>query len=241
MGRLWLIGWQWAVNYQDIPRGLSPDPRFMPNAPDWEKDGWLPTALSDQWQLAAICYETLTGEKPSPGATPPLLLMRPDCPAKVASVIDRALSAHPGDRFPSVASMVREVDRIVGGRGTMIGGDEIHPEGESEEARLRWALGDDYEVLAALGRGSFGSVWRVRDLSLGREVALKLLAPARRARRARRRPLPSRGKAGRAARASGDRSDLRLGQPRRRRLVHDGAGRGRIRRRLWSRDRGHDR
>lgn len=177
MGRLWLIGWQWAVNYQDIPRGLSPDPRFTPNAPEWEKDGWLPTASSDQWQLAAICYETLTGELPSPGATPPLLLMRPDCPAKVASVIDRALSAHPADRFPSVASMVREVDRIVGGRGTMIGGDEIHPEGESEEARLRWALGDDYEVLAALGRGSFGSVWRVRDLSLGREVALKLLHP----------------------------------------------------------------
>ena len=43
--------------------------------------------------------------------------------------------------------------------------------------RLRWALADDYEVLAALGSGSFGSVWRVRDLSLGREVALKLLHP----------------------------------------------------------------
>jgi serine/threonine-protein kinase len=41
--------------------------------------------------------------------------------------------------------------------------------------RLRWALGDDYEVLAPLGAGTFGSVWRVRDLSLGREVALKLL------------------------------------------------------------------
>ena len=43
--------------------------------------------------------------------------------------------------------------------------------------RLRWALADDYEVLAALGAGSFGSVWRVRDLTLGREVALKLLHP----------------------------------------------------------------
>jgi eukaryotic-like serine/threonine-protein kinase len=177
MGRLWLIGWQWAVAPQDVPRGLVPDPRFMPNAPEWQKDGWLPTASSDQWQLAAICFEALSGEMPSPGATPPLRLLRPDCPESVANVIDRALSADPSDRFPSVASMVRQIDKIVGGRGTMLGADEVHPAGETEEARLRWALDDDYEVLAALGRGSFGSVWRVRDLALGREVALKLLHP----------------------------------------------------------------
>ena len=59
----------------------------------------------------------------------------------------------------------------------MIGADETRPDNENEEARLRWALADDYEVLAALGRGSFGSVWRVRDLALGREIALKLLHP----------------------------------------------------------------
>jgi serine/threonine-protein kinase len=48
----------------------------------------------------------------------------------------------------------------------------------SEEDRLRWAIGDDYEVLASLGTGQFGSVWRVRDLSLEREVALKMLHPS---------------------------------------------------------------
>jgi eukaryotic-like serine/threonine-protein kinase len=176
MGRMWLIGWQWSV-VNDVPQGLAPDPRFMANAPEWSKDGWLPTPHSDQWQLAALCYETLTGEMPQAGATPPLRLMRPDCPESVSHVIDRALSANPSDRFASVAQMVRAIDKIVGGRGSFIGGDEIQPAGETEEARLRWALGDDYEVLAALGRGSFGSVWRVRDLSLGREVALKLLHP----------------------------------------------------------------
>jgi eukaryotic-like serine/threonine-protein kinase len=46
---------------------------------------------------------------------------------------------------------------------------------ESDEQRLRWATGIDYEVLAKLGSGTFGSVWRVRDLSLEREVALKML------------------------------------------------------------------
>jgi serine/threonine-protein kinase len=174
MGRLWLIGWQWSV-VSDVPQGLAPDPRFMPNAPEWARDGWLPTAHSDQWQLAAICYETLTGESPAPEATPPLRLLRPDCPESISNVIDRALSTHPHDRYANVAQMVRAIDKIVGGRGSLIGGDEIQPVAQTEEARLRWALGDDYEVLASLGRGSFGSVWRVRDLSLGREAALKLL------------------------------------------------------------------
>jgi serine/threonine-protein kinase len=36
-------------------------------------------------------------------------------------------------------------------------------------------VGDDYDVLARLGKGTFGTVWRVRDLSLEREVALKML------------------------------------------------------------------
>jgi serine/threonine-protein kinase len=177
MGRLWLIGWQWSILPGDIPAGLAPDPRFMASAPEWQRDGWLPTTSSDQWQLAAICYETLTGEAPSSGAIPPLRLLRPDCPESVASVIDRALSERPADRYGSVAQMVRAIDKIVGGRGVLITAEEIQPAAETEEARLRWALADDYEVLASLGRGSFGSVWRVRDLSLGREVALKLLHP----------------------------------------------------------------
>jgi serine/threonine-protein kinase len=77
-----------------------------------------------------------------------------------------------------MAALLRAVDRVMGGRTmVMLAGDE--PEmaytDETAEKRLRWALADDYEVLASLGEGSFGSVWRVRDLSLGREVALKLL------------------------------------------------------------------
>src|SRR5207237_9804388 len=120
-----------------------------------------------------------TGELRASAGAPPIHLLRPDTPQAVAAVIDRSLSDDPADRFPAVASMLRAMDRVVGSRTMiMLAGDEPGvTDGESEEARLRWALADDYEVLAALGRGSFGSVWRVRDLALGREVALKLLHP----------------------------------------------------------------
>ena len=178
MGRIWILGWQWAIPRAEIPEGIVPDFRFMPIPPEWPEGQWEPTAQSDQWQLAAMCFAALTGEYPPSEEAPPLSLIRPDCPASVASVIGRALSRDPESRFPSVAAMVRAVDRVVGSR-TIVTGE--HPAlmyaNETDEVRLRWATADDYEVLAALGAGSFGSVWRVRDLSLGREVALKLLHP----------------------------------------------------------------
>ncbi len=180
MGRLWLLGWQWAVPKADIPDGLAPEPQYMAVPDEWRTGAWLPTQLSDQWQLAALCFESLTGERPPSVEIPPLGLMRPDCPKAVALAIDRALSPDPTRRYPSVSYFVRAVDHVVGSRTMMLlgGEDSGSPAtSESEEVRLRWATADDYEVLSSLGSGSFGSVWRVRDLSLGREVALKLLHP----------------------------------------------------------------
>lgn len=180
MGRLWIIGWQWALPASDIPPGLHPDFRFMPVPAEWRSGAWSPTPYTDQWQLAAVCFMMLTGEEPPSDEPPPIQLLRPDCPQAVATVIDRALHPDAAQRYSSVAAMLRAVDRVVGSRTmVMLAGDEPGTvyQAESDEVRLRWALADDYEVLAALGAGSFGSVWRVRDLSLGREVALKLLHP----------------------------------------------------------------
>jgi eukaryotic-like serine/threonine-protein kinase len=178
MGRLWMLGWEWAVPSADIPAGVVPDPAWMASPDDWTRAGWIPTPASDQWQLAALCFFALTGELPPACDAPPISLVRPDCPRSVAAVLDRALRERPDERFPSVAAMLRAVDRVVGSRTMlMMADEESETPDESEEARLRWALGDDYDVLAPLGSGSFGSVWRVRDLSLGREVALKLLHP----------------------------------------------------------------
>jgi serine/threonine protein kinase len=176
MGRMWLLGWQWAVPNADVP-GLIPDKRWTSHPAEW-RDGWRPSPLSDQWQLAALCFSALTTEAPPSMDAPPLALVRPDFPGKFAEVIDKALSANPEDRFPSMSAMLRATDRVMGMRNPMSSG-EVFVSGshDTEEVRLRWATGDDYDVQAKIGTGSFGSVWRVRDLSLGREVALKLLHP----------------------------------------------------------------
>jgi serine/threonine protein kinase len=180
MGRIWLLGWQWAVSLEAITDRLSPSPRWARGPREWAgKEGWKPTPATDQWQLAALCFTALTGEGPPRTDPPPLALLRPDCPKLLASVIDKALSPKPEDRYQTVTSMLRAADRVMGGRAQMTTSGEIFISGthDSEEMRLRWAAGDDYDVLAKIGTGSFGSVWRVRDLSLGREVALKLLHP----------------------------------------------------------------
>jgi serine/threonine protein kinase len=178
-GRPWVLGWQWAVPKEEIPAGIRPDARWFPQAPEW-KDGWQPTQESDQWQLGAIAFSILTGEVPSGADVPPIRLARPDCPATVAELVDQLLAPDPGARFSSIAGMLRRIERISGTAALAFPGTE-QASGEhaavSEEDRLRWATGDDYEVLAPLGTGSYGSVWRVRDLSLEREVALKMLHP----------------------------------------------------------------
>ena len=177
-GRIWLLGWQWAIPRADLPAGVAPDRRWTPTAPEWTIGGWLPTPASDQWQLAATCFAALTGELPPSNDPPPLRLVRPDVPQTVASALDRALAENPGERHRSMVSLLRSLDRASSSRSVMVSGG-ITPEKEwqSDEARLRWAVGDDYDVLALLGKGTFGTVWRVRDLSLEREVALKMLHP----------------------------------------------------------------
>jgi serine/threonine-protein kinase len=174
-GRLWLLGWQWATDKSLVPRDGRPDPVWVPGPPEWG-EGWEPTALSDQWQLGALCFGMLAGELPPRTSVPPLYLVRPDCPNSIAHLIDRMLSADPRERYESVAEMLRDLERLAPAMVAVSVKDELgETDAESDEQRLRWATGVDYEVFSKLGSGTFGSVWRVRDLSLEREVALKML------------------------------------------------------------------
>jgi len=187
-GRLWLLEWQWAVPREDIPSGMRPRrPGGMAEEnrpatalpPEWSDGQWKPTPASDQWQLASTCFTALTGEDPPAQDTPPVSWLRPETPASLATAIDRALSHDPADRFPSIASFLRVADASYSTRGGVVpvADPENYSAQKSQEARIRYALGDDYEVLSPIGAGSFGDVWRARDLTLEREVALKVLHP----------------------------------------------------------------
>jgi len=194
-GRLWMLEWQWAVPREAIPPGVRPGngpleirsleasrpmrAELLPMPPEWESGEWIPTPASDQWQLAAMCFTALTGEAPPSRGAPPIKLVRPETPESMAGALDRALSPNAEDRFPSLAVLLRAVDRGDPARTVvMVRGEPDSTAQESAEARVRWAVGDDYEILSKLGSGAFGTVWRARDLSLEREVALKALHPS---------------------------------------------------------------
>ena len=178
-GRYWLLGWQWSVDRHDIPQGLRPLSRQLPTPPEW-RDGWSPTPQSDQWLLAALCFQALTGEAPPTRDIPPVHWLRHELPQRAAAVIDRALLPVPAERHPSVSAMLKAIERAHASRATFVaadGGPDAQQSFDDDEAKLRWAVADDYEVISKLGTGTFGSVWRVRDLALEREVALKVLHP----------------------------------------------------------------
>jgi eukaryotic-like serine/threonine-protein kinase len=148
------------------------------------RDGAVGDAASDVYTAGALLYLAITGQNPS---LDPLALIRPTelrpaCPRAIERIVLRAMRPAQDDRFLTAAEMLEDFASDAGTFETPVVAVAQGPVAEAEdnarwEKRLRRALGDDYELLSLLGTGGFGRVYRVRDLHLEREVALKVLQP----------------------------------------------------------------
>jgi serine/threonine-protein kinase len=130
---------------------------------------------SDVYAVAAIVYFALTAREPDPTALSAPRTLRPAIPMAVERVLLRALRSTPGERYQTATEMLEDFVTDAG---------HFHEPAAAPvtvekdfERRLRRALGDDYELLEKIGSGGFGRVYRVRDLGLEREVAIKVLHP----------------------------------------------------------------
>ncbi len=165
-----------------IPAGTVPSGQcFM--APE-VRDGATGDPASDVYTAGTILYLAVTGQEPplDPREVRKPSELRPTCPRTIERILLRALRPHPADRYFTAVEMLEDFASDAGTFETpaIIGTAARHTDTEDRarwEKRLRRALGDDYELLDLLGSGGFGRVYRVRDLHLEREVALKVLHP----------------------------------------------------------------
>jgi serine/threonine protein kinase len=138
--------------------------------------GGIGEPACDVFAVAAIVYYALTGREPDQSALAAPRNLRSAIPVAVERVLLRALQPRPEARYQTATEMLED---FVADAGVFHEPAAAPSTGEKDfERRLRRALGDDYELLEEIGSGGYGRVYRVRDLGLEREAAIKVLHPA---------------------------------------------------------------
>jgi serine/threonine protein kinase len=146
------------------------------------REGATGDATSDVYTAGALLYIVVTGQEPplDPRQLKRPTELRPACTRAIERIILRAMQPSQEDRYLTAVEMLEDFASDAGTFETPAVAVVSTADAEDNarwEKRLRRALGDDYELLSLMGTGGFGRVYRVRDLHLEREVALKVLQP----------------------------------------------------------------
>ena len=137
----------------------------MAYAPPEQLAGEVVGPAADQYSLAVVAYEMLTGRRPFTAAEPLVLaqqvmhgavdaptLLRPALPSAVDAILARAMARAPADRWPSVSAFAAALT------GALATAPATPPAGagtiDGDGLLSRYDLGD------VLGPGRFGSVVR---------------------------------------------------------------------------------
>jgi len=126
-----------------------------------------PTPTADQYGLAAVAYECLSGTPPGNEPLPDLSEVRPEIPAHVVEALRRALSSRPTERFPTVLDFVGAIGGTSPGAGQRAALFSLNPrrgpgspvvimDDEPEPRRVGRRLAAAAGIVLALGAGG---VW----------------------------------------------------------------------------------
>jgi serine/threonine protein kinase len=135
----------------------------------------------DQYSVAVVAYEMLTGKPPFVESDPARIVTamlhqpipppsdrRQDLPKWIDVVLGRALAKSPEHRFESIAAFAAALQAGDGGHSTMMSGGAASP--------VSGGLLATYELGERLGPGRLGSdVFRGTHRALGHPVAIRLL------------------------------------------------------------------
>ena len=117
--------------------------------------------------------------------------------------------------------------RFCGQCGSVLGTRDPTELAEAADPWLGRVVDGRYRVLARLGTGGMGVVYRVEHLHLGKTAAMKVLAPGHRREARDGAAVSPRGAGGQQAQSPEHRPDVRLRPVRRRALPGDGVHQGR--------------